>query len=660
MLRTIFFFVFFILCAALAPIATPLKAAPLAKDCLSAGSGVWSEPTTWTGCDGGTPQAADSVYLQAGHTIQLAGDTAVHDLNLNIGIDSGTAGSGAKLQLGSSVLDLYGKLRSYYGAVGTVPGVGGIKVKPDAITITPGSGGRIRVVGQSRTVAGIGEWGPDSGTASTATMVLEIAADADAVIRAEVPICASNWFITSGTFDALHKLLVDQGTADAGDITIGPEGTLISEVNSAVPVAVRPNAGRGGTFTVNGRLILAGSGQRINMLTTAFNNIVEYNSATGQGMAAKYTGTGLYQYNHLVLSGGGTKILADNTTVTGSLTRKGTATLSLGSPTAKTLTYGPDAELVYGGTALQTTGPELSAAGVGGIAALRVENPAGVKLGQNLLVKNSLTLGGDLDTGTYSLSLGAQAACAGAGDVLGTVLRPGPPAAGTYCLGNPNLQITLAPGATLPSSLSVVMSKGTAPFSGAMLLRYTIEAPGFGGMANLRLPYDAEDLNGNDAAKLHLWHFTNSTWALQGATAREVDELGKHYVESSGITSFSEWTLADGGAPAAVTVLELRAELVDGRFQLHWQTASEIGCGGFVVWRSRSPGTRGERVAEVPARAPGSPAGASYTWEDPQELGPPGDYYYWLDVVDQQAGVVPEPLPTVVRLPGVYLAAIGR
>ncbi len=549
------------------------------------------------------------------------------------------------------MLELHGKLRSYYGAVGTVPGVSGIKVKPDAITITPGSGGRIRVVGQSRSLTSSGEWGPDTGTASTATMVLEIAADADAVIRMEVPICASSWFITSGTFDALQKMLVDQGAADAGDITVGPEGTLISEVTSAVPVAVRPNSGRGGTFTVNGRLILAGSGQRINMLTTAFNNIVEYNSATSQGMAAKYTGTGVYQYNHLVLSGGGTKTLADNTTVTGSLTRKGTATLSLGSPTAKTLTYGPDAEIVYGGTTLQTTGPELSAA-AGGIADLRVENPAGVKLGQGLLVKEGLTLGGDLDTGAFTLALGAQAGCDGAGDVLGTVLRAGPPAAGTYCLGNPNLQITLPPGATLPSSIGVTLARGTAPFSGAVLLRYTIAAPGFAGAAGLRLPYDGEDLNGNDPAKLHLWHDANGTWTLQGATARGVDGLGKHYVESSGITGFSDWALADGGAPTAVTVLELGAEVAGERVRLHWQTASEIDCRGFVVWRSRSPGTRGERVAEVAARAPGSPAGASYTWEDPQGLAAPGDYYYWLDVVDGQAGIVQEAVPAVVGCRG--------
>ena len=81
-----------------------------------------------------------------------------------------------------------------------------------------------------------------------------------------------------------------------------------------------------------------------------------------------------------------------------------------------------------------------------GLGSLRVENPAGVKLGQGLLVKGSLLLDGDLDTGAYVLKLGPEATCAGAGDVLGTVQRPEVPAAGTYCLGNPNLQITLPQG----------------------------------------------------------------------------------------------------------------------------------------------------------------------------------------------------------------------
>lgn len=635
--------------------------APLAHDCLSTGSGAWSDPATWTGCDGGTPQADDNVYLQAGHTVQLAADTAVNDLNLSSGTDATATTGGAKLALGSYVLDLHGKLRSYWGAVGAIPGTDSTNVKPDAITITAGSTGRIRVVGASRTLTTSNEWGALPGVTSPANFALEIAPDPQAVIRLEGLICASRWTLTSGTLDTTQRLLVDRGALNAGDITVGPAATLISEVTGSTAIASRLNGLSGGTFTVDGRLIVTSSTTRVYMLTTAFNNVVEYSGTSNQTLAVKATGgSGVYQYNHLVLAGAGVKTLADNTTVRGSLTRKGTATLSLGSPAAKTLTYGTDAEIVYAGTSLQTTGPELPGAAVG-IGGLRVENTAGVKLGQGLLVKARLTLGGDLDTGTYTLKLGPQAACAGTGDVLGTVLRPDPPVAGSYCLGNPNLQIVLPPGTTMPTSLGAVLAVGTAPFDGAVLRRYTITAPGFAGVAILRLPYDGEDLNGNEGARLHLWHLTGDTWALQAATARGVDALGKPYVESSGVGAFSDWALADGGAPAAVTVLGLAVEVVDGRVRLHWQTASELDCGGFVIRRSRAPDARGEQVAEVAARAPGSPAGASYTWEDPEGLGqPPGAFYYWLDVVDEAAGIVPQPVPAVARFPGVYLAEIGR
>ena len=675
MLRITFFVLFAIL--ALAPIH--LHAAPQAKDCLSAGSGAWSDPATWTSCGGGIPQAADNAYLQAGHTIQLTADAAVADLHVNVGVDATSAayGTSAQLLLGSHVLDLYGKLRSYTGAVGVVPGQSKPMIPPDAITITAGSAGRIRAVGQSHTLTASGEWGTDFAPGSPSTFALEIAAGSAAVIRMDTVIRASAFTITSGTLDTSQTLMVDQGTADTGDVTVGSQGTLISAATISVPLAGRPASGRGGTFTVDGRLVLTKSGPRINMLTIALNNVVEYNGAIGQNLLTKAGGSGVYQYNHLVLSGSSVKTLADNTTVTGSLTRSGTAALSLGSGTPKKLTYGADAALVYAGTELQTTGPELPPA-ADGIGSLHVQNPAGVKLGQGLLVRGSLVLEGNLDTGVYTLKLGPEATCAGAGDVLGTVQRPEVPAAGTYCLGNPNLQITLsqsqlaataasgmaAQPAALPTSLTVVLARGTAPFSGALLLRYAIDAPGFAGTAGLRLPYEEDDLNGSDPANLHLWRLAEGTWTLQPATTRGEDALGKHYVESSGVTGFSEWTLATGGAPTAVTVLDWAGGWVDGRVRLQWQTASELDCLGFIITRSRTPGDRGEPVGEVAAHAPGSPSGAAYTWEDPELLpegGPlPGAYYYWLDVVDQAAGIVSLPAPALVRRMGLYLPAVGR
>ncbi len=658
MLRIVYLIAF----TMLALVPASLHAAPANKDCVSAGSGAWSDPATWTGCAGEIPQATDSAYLQAGHIIELTSDAAVANLHLSVGTNPSAPANGGKLALGNHVLDLYGKLRGYTAALGETPGVNASKIRPDAITITAGSSGRLRVVGGSRTIAALGEWSTDGTDASPQTFAVEIAADPEAVITVDALICASTWSITSGTVHATQSLIADQGVTDMGNLTVGPAGTLISDATLSNMIVTRQRAGRGGVFTVNGKLILTRATPRINMLVTALNNVVEYSALGNQSLLKSASGSGANLYNHLVLSGSGAKTLADDTTVSGTLTRSGTATLSLGT-TAKKLTYGTNAEIVYAGTELQTTGAELPAIAVG-IAGLRVDNAAGVKLNMSMRVNRRLTLGGDLDTGTYSLRLAPQALCAGAGDVIGTVLRPDALPPGSYCFGNPNLQITLSPTATSPISISVKLTRGTAPFSGAVLRRYSIDAPGFAGIARLRLPYNAEDLNGNDAAKLHLWHYSDGNWVLQAASARGVDEAGKHYVEKDSIGGFSDWALADGGAPTAVTVLGLSAAMVEGRVWLHWQTASELDCIGFIIYRSLSPQERGERLMEISAQAPGSPAGATYTWQDPEPLtvvNPQAvSYYYWLDVIDQMAGVVPEPIPAVVRLPVVYLPALRK
>jgi hypothetical protein len=581
-----------------------------------------------------------------------------------MGTDPLAPSNGGKLALSSHILDLYGKLRGYTAPLGETPGVNTTKIRPDTITITAASSGRLRVVGGSRTLAAAAEWGLENINASPETFALEIAAEPGAVITVEGLICASAWSITSGTLHAAQSLIVDQGIVDSGDVTISQDATLISDATLSTSIITRPNTKRGGVFTVNGTLVLTRNFPRINMLVSALNNVVEYSAAGNQTLLKSLSGSGAYQYKHLVLSGGGVKTLAEDTTVIGSLTRSGTATLSLGSGTStKKLTYGASAEIVYAGTGQQTTGTELPA-GATGIEGLRIDNTAGVRLHLGLLVKGKLTLGGNLDTGTNALRLAPQAVCAGSGDVLGTVLRPDALPPGNYCFGNPNVQITLSPTATSPSSISVKLTRGAAPFSGALLLRYSIDAPGFVGVASLRLPYSSEDLNGNDPDKLHLWRYSDNRWNFQPASARGIDAEGKQYVEKGNIGGFSDWALADGGAPTTVTVLGLSAVMADGHVWLHWQTASELDCIGFVIHRSLSPGERGERLADISAQSPGSPAGATYTWQDPRSpttsREPVNAYYYWLDVIDQSLGIVPEPKPAVVRLPMLYLPALRK
>ena len=98
----------------------------------------------------------------------------------------------------------------------------------------------------------------------------------------------------------------------------------------------------------------------------------------------------------------------------------------------------------------------------------------------------------------------------------------------------------------MPSSLRAALTRGTAPFDGAVLRRYTITAPGFAGAAVLRLPYDGEDLNGNDGARLHLWHFGGDRWVLQPAAARGWTGWGKHMSKAAGSQRFrtGRWRMA--------------------------------------------------------------------------------------------------------------------
>jgi hypothetical protein len=656
MLRTLFCLTF----AALALLPMRLQAAPAALDCVTTSPGFWNSPDIWSGCDGGIPTAADDVFIQSGHTVTLTADAAVENLHLSLGQVTGPADD-ARLFLDSFVLDLYGKLRAYRAPVGTFPGTSSGNVISNPIAVTRGTGGRVRVVGGSRILAATGEWGNWLPGSNVQPFALEVALSSGAVVTTQVTVRASNWTITSGTLVAGNTLYVGEATAGAGSFVVGPEGTLAASAPLACDYFITYTCTQsGGTFVVNGKLVLTGALPRLFMRTVAFNNIVEYAATYNQTLVPLNNNGNISLYQHLVLSGGGVKTLPEPITVAGSLTLAGTA--SLKTSTQNTLTYGPEAQIIYAGATPQVAGSEMAAvaASIGGLV---VANPTGVQLNRSLSVDATLSLAGPLDLGANTLTLAPSVTCSGRSDVLGTVLRASIPAPGAYCFGNPNVVVTLPLAATLPSSISVTRTRGVAPFPGAVLLRYQIAAPGFAGTADLRLAYDGDDLNGNDAALLHLWRTNGSLWQLQAATARGVDAYGKPYVERSGITAFSDWALADGSAPTAVTVADLTASVQDSHALLTWHTTSELGCQAFVVRRSRTAGDRGELLAEIPAQLPGSLGGAAYTWRDPEPLafdsfGSP--IYYRLDVIDTAGIRQPTDTEVALHMPGLYLPLLAR
>jgi len=114
--------------------------------------------------------------------------------------------------------------------------------------------------------------------------------------------------------------------------------------------------------------------------------------------------------------------------------------------------------------------------------------------------------------------------------------------------------------------------------------------------------------------------------------------------------------------PTAVDLASFSAQPRAGAIVLAWETASELETLGFDLYRGDTPA--GEQVrlnqAIIPARAPGSPHGAVYAWED-AVVEPGHTYYYTLEAIDVHGARVRHgPVSAVaVRAPhSVYLPLV--
>lgn len=116
----------------------------------------------------------------------------------------------------------------------------------------------------------------------------------------------------------------------------------------------------------------------------------------------------------------------------------------------------------------------------------------------------------------------------------------------------------------------------------------------------------------------------------------------------TGVSSFSDWTLAEPAAPTDVNLASFTAESFSGNVNgkvgvsnnvLRWQTGYEAANLGFNVYRDEN----GSRVRVTPDLVAGSAlfvgsrtvlgAGRSYTWRDTQgQAGP--DAQYWLEDIN--------------------------
>jgi CSLREA domain-containing protein len=387
---------------ALSPVPPPAGAT-----FMSSGSGNWNASGSWTLVSGsdadGIPDSDDDAFIQAGHIITLTQTEAVNDLHISTGTADATTGGDGRVALAANTLQINGKIRCYFAAVGTTPGTSSTTLPGSPITITAASAGKISFVGSSRNITNTGEWAGNN-TGATTTFAVEINLTSGQTATMQTSIKASSWNITAGTLDAQDVISADNGTTGQGDVTIAATATVTSnQTGTTNSVIQRGGSTAAGTLTVNGSLQLTGSAPTIAVTTVAFNGTVEYSRSGNQTLAAAdNSGVDLTTYTNIKLSGSGTKTTVASKTT--SIAASGSVEMS-GGATPPTFAVGASGTysvsatgttIKYTATGVQTTGTEWDA----NFQHANINNGAGVTLSASKTVSGTLTL----TTGQFTIS----------------------------------------------------------------------------------------------------------------------------------------------------------------------------------------------------------------------------------------------------------------
>ncbi|HMK39245.1 MAG TPA: T9SS type A sorting domain-containing protein, partial [Bacteroidota bacterium] len=266
---------------------------------------------------------------------------------------------------------------------------------------------------------------------------------------------------------------------------------------------------------------------------------------------------------------------------------------------------------------------------------------------------------GNIATGAATLTIDADnpgAFTPGPWKLTGTVVRAiAPGSTGTYMLFDAHSYVV--PGGTgNPGTITAAVYPNTNPpglphagDTSVVLKRYyaiTGAGSGPGFTYTLCVSYNRSEVRGIEQLYT-FWGNSGAGWVNAGS-AGQPDTSG-HYAVQTGLTGWSQWTLAESTAPLPIQLMSFQASAVSGSgdVKLSWTTASEINNYGFYVQRSGSLSTG---FADVPggfvAGNGTSVAVRQYSWVDRNPL--PGTNYYRLRQVDLDGSSrLTEPLKVV-------------
>ncbi len=413
----------------------------------------------------------------------------------------------------------------------------------------------------------------------------------------------------TGTIDTPGSTILYNGTLAQtaetnftyNNLTIGnSNGILLGGDMSVLGILTVNN---GAVFTIsNFKLTLSGGGQPLvnngTIITTG--STIEYNGILQQTAETNFT------YNNLNANNASPQgiLLGGDMSVNGVLTVITPTKLDISNFTLNLLGSGTSGFpftplVVQPGATVVTTGSTVNYAGDFQNIAPNVNynnlivNGNGILLGGDMSVLGTLTLNKDLDANPFTLTLQPAASVTGSADVIGNTRRVSIITGATMSFNNQFTTVRFDSG-TPPTSVTINLSKTAPPAAFNTVLRtYQITPVGGAGFsATTKLHYKDSELNGLNEATLELWRYNGASWASPSGSATR--DGVNNWVEESGITAFSPWTIAGPGGPTLVEMVDYSATAIanaNGQEQgilLQWRTGLEVNNLGFNVYRQET------------------------------------------------------------------------
>lgn len=254
--------------------------------------------------------------------------------------------------------------------------------------------------------------------------------------------------------------------------------------------------------------------------------------------------------------------------------------------------------------------------------------------GQDLTVNGLLTLsGGTINTGANTLNFGSSATLSRtAGQVTGNLKKTFSGAGSfNYAVGTANGYSPVAVTVTAGSGdLTIKAVQGAQPDQNpAQALQRYWTLGGSGLTVNLTFNYLQADVMGSEATYQLFKVSGGITQRFPHNPPAVVIDTTANTAFISGVSSFSDWTLGEPGAPTAADLASFTATGYDGGVFVEWQTGNEVNNLGFNLYREQA-GRRSLVNREIIAGSalkvgPGTAVRAGYS-------------YGWWDKLDQAAG----------------------